>query len=97
MKKISFYFNQRKNNTLSLTELTQEDPAGNDDERVKEYVGTAMGRVLTIFELSQTYITGNIDSEGDQTCELYLDFVISGKYGGPTVEKSLFNYSVCIN
>lgn len=76
--------------------LWEEDPAGNDDEHVKQYVGYITNKTITSIQLNKTITPGAIDSAGDQTCELYLKFGSSGQYG-LTIEKSLFNYQVCMN
>lgn len=87
----SWYFSS---GTLWIN-LWEEDPAGNDDEHVKEYIGSITNKTITNIYLNRTITPGAIDSAGDQTCELYLKFGSSGKYG-LTIEKSLFNYQVCM-
>ncbi len=77
-------------------DLYEEDPPGNDDEHVKSYVGFITNRTITSLSLMATHVRGNIDSAGDQKCELYLKFGSSGQYG-LTIEKSLFNYQICMN
>ena len=76
--------------------MYEEDPPGNDDEHVKSYVGFITNRTITSLSLMATHVRGNIDSAGDQKCELYLKFGSSGQYG-LTIEKSLFNYKICMN
>lgn len=77
-------------------DLFEEDPAGNDDEHVKSYIGWITNKTITSIVLDGTVTPGNIDSVGDQTCELYLRMVSSGQYG-KSIEKSLFNYNICMN
>ncbi|MDD2377709.1 MAG: hypothetical protein PHD10_02750 [Bacilli bacterium] len=78
--------------------LWEDDPPGNDDERVKAYYGLFYNRVVTDFYLDYTSITGNIDSEGDQTCELYLVFEgITGECCNIPVRATLFDYNICMN
>ncbi|MDD2435563.1 MAG: hypothetical protein PHO63_04840 [Bacilli bacterium] len=88
---------QPSSGTIVHGHLWEDDPVGNPDERVKYYIGWFEGRVLTDFWLQETYITGNIDSEGDQTCELYMTFFISGTYGDPPIPQGLFYYNQCMN
>lgn len=81
-------------------ELYEDDPAGNDDERVKEYVAHLNGRVISSVEIYRTYITGNIDSQGDQTCELYIRTQISQNASGSiytAIPQGMFNYRLCMN
>jgi len=83
--------------TVVYGSLYEEDPPGNPDELVKSYIGWFSGRVLTDFTLQTTNTPGNIDSEGDQTCELYMTFYISGTYGGTAIPERLFDYNMCMN
>ena len=76
--------------------LYEEDPPGNPDELVKTYYGSVVNKTITSITLSSVDTPGNIDSVGDQTCELYLQFYSSGKYGA-SIEKSLFNRQICMN
>lgn len=76
--------------------LFEEDPPDyKPDEYVKEYVGYVTNRTITSIELNRIMTYGNIDSEGDQNCELYLEFGSSGFFGR-SIEKSLFNYQICM-
>lgn len=78
--------------------LWEEDPPGNDDERVKQYLGQYYNRVITTFYLNYTSIAGNIDSEGDQTCELYLMFEgTTGTCCNKPIKSTLFDYNICMN
>lgn len=83
--------------TVVYGSLYEEDPPGNPDELVKTYTGRFSGRVLTDFTLQLINTPGNIDSEGDQTCELYMTFYISGTYGGTAIPERLFDYNMCMN
>lgn len=77
--------------------LNEEDPPEyKPDELVKKYAGLFTGRTLTEFVLLNTVTPGNIDSEGDQTCELYMTFNIAGN-GTRPVPQGLFSYSICMN
>lgn len=77
--------------------LWEEDPDGDDDELVKYYIGRFKGRVLNEFFLQETIRPGIIDSQGDQNCELYMTFSISGTTGGSPIPQGLFYYSICMN
>lgn len=77
--------------------MEDDPPAYEPDERVKYYIGFFTGRVLTDFQLNKTITPGNIDSEGDQTCELYMNFSISGTTGGTPIPQGLFYYGICMN
>ncbi|MBR3523980.1 MAG: hypothetical protein IKN87_04815 [Bacilli bacterium] len=85
-------------NTVVHGDLMEWDPQEYaPNETVKHYYGTFTGRTLTNFYLSSTVTPGNIDSEGDQTCELYMDFSISGFNGGTPIPQGLFYYGICMN
>lgn len=76
--------------------LKEDDPEGNTDETVKNYVLYGWNR--TISEISYTTVTaGNIDSQGDQTCELYLQMCTSGTCCNREVRATLFDYQICMN
>lgn len=76
-------------------ELWEEDYSGGDD-RVKRYVGFIENKVITEIRLLDIYIANAaIDSVGDNRAELYLTFVSSGQQG-LSIEKSLFNYKICM-
>lgn len=77
-------------------DLYEEDPPGNADEHVKKYAGITENKTIVEFRLIETLEYDNIDSEGDSVCELYLTFYSSG-YQGYTIDKSLFNYKICMN
>ncbi|MCI9434921.1 MAG: hypothetical protein HFI86_06605 [Bacilli bacterium] len=83
--------------TVLYGDLMEEDPGDNPDEKVKEYRGYFNGRVLTDINLSRTVTPGIIDSQGDQTCELYMRFSISGVPGGPAIPAGLFYYNICMD
>ena len=76
--------------------LKEDDPDGNQDENVKRYQG--VGRNRTISTISYWVLNdGNIDSQGDQTCELYLQMCTSGYCCNREVRASLFDYQICMN
>lgn len=84
--------------TIVSAWLIEDDPpASEPDERVKSYIGTFTGRTLTDFYLLNTITPGAIDSAGDQTCELYMAFSITGMDGGTPIPAGLFYYSMCMN
>lgn len=82
--------------TVVWVELYEEDPPGDDDEWVKEYAGFFSGKVLTEFRLVKTIRPGIIDSQGDQNCEFYMTFSLSGYTGGPEIPEGLFDYQMCM-
>lgn len=77
--------------------LMEEDPGDDADERVKEYHGRFNGRVLTDIYLDSTITPGIIDSQGDQNCELYMKYSISGVPGGKPIDAGLFYYNICMD
>ena len=84
--------------TIVHAYLVEDDPPSSEpDERVKYYIGFFSGRVLTDFRLQVTITPGNIDSTGDQTCELYMLFSISGWTGEPAIPQGLFYYNICMD
>lgn len=52
--------------------LMESDVDPNEDDLVKTYVGTIEQRTLTKIKYRDTTTTGNIDSSGDNTVELYI-------------------------
>ena len=67
--------------------LYEDDPpASEPDEKVKYYQASVINRVITRIDMHTQYMTiQNIDSAGDQTCELYIRFSSSGESGGPWI------------
>ncbi len=84
-------------NPVIWVDLYEEDPPGNADEHVKAYAVRYFNRVVSDVVITDVYETGNIDSEGDQTCELYLTFVISGECCYIPFQATIFDYNVCMN
>ena len=85
------------NNPVIWVDLFEEDPPGNADEKVKSYAVRYFNRVISDVVITDVYETGNIDSEGDQTCELYLSFVISGNCCNIPFQATIFDYNICMN
>lgn len=76
-------------------DLMEGDPEGNEDELVKQYAVRIIGRTATDAQLIRTVTAGLIDSEGDKKAELYLRMVSGGRQG-LSIEKSMFNYQICM-
>lgn len=84
------------NRTIKIR-LYEDDPAPNEDELVKTYTGRFTGNKLVSYELTTTHKTGNIDSAGDRTVELYVAKElkqISGDRAGTNGELYYFKLSV---
>lgn len=77
--------------------LVEDDPAAYEpDEEVKRYEGYISAYHGVEWILTNTYVKGNIDSSGDQTCELYMKFKQTDNYNQP-LEDNLFRYTMCMN
>lgn len=88
-------YNQWEQTGQVFADLYEIDPPGNDDEHVKLYtLSFYPDGFLSQIEVT-TYITGNIDSSGDQTCELSLRMKSSGIPGG-TTPANIFTFNVCM-
>ncbi len=83
--------------TVLYGDLMEEDPGDDADEKVKDYRGYFNGRVLTDIVLNNTITSGIIDSQGDQNCELYMRYSISGVAGADPIPAGLFHYNICMN
>lgn len=79
--------------------LYEEDPPGNDDERVKTYKGYNDGYNLIAWSLVSIDNSGKIDSTGDQNCELYMKFKIETIDASPfnIMRSNLFKYTMCMS
>lgn len=79
--------------------LYEDDPADSEpDELVKKYIFRVINRVITEAYLLDTPTPGNIDSTGDQTCELYLQIGgLTGQCCYIPMEKTVFDYNICMN
>lgn len=73
-----------------------EADVNNADDHVKSYVGWITNKTITSIDVLKVITSGAIDSSGDNQAELYLTFYSSGYYGY-SIEKSLFNYKICMN
>lgn len=80
-------------------ELWEEDPAGNDDEKVKTYKGYNSGYTLMTWTYLGITTSGLIDGSGDQTCELYMRFKIELIDASPytIMDSDLFKYTMCMS
>ena len=78
--------------------LYEEDPPGNEDERIKRYFFIVRNKVVDEVRLDGTYTMGAIDSAGDQTCELYLLFEgATGTCCNRPINNSVLDYNICMN
>ncbi len=75
-----------------------EEDVLNADDKVKTYRGYNNGYNVISWELMEVNNSGKIDSDGDQTCELYMNFRIEDVENGPIriMRLDLFKYSLCI-
>ena len=79
--------------------LYEDDPPSSEpDELVKKYLFRVINRVITDAYLLNTFTPGNIDSTGDQTCELYLQIGgLTGQCCNIPMQKTVFDYNICMN
>ncbi len=75
--------------------LYEDDEEPNPDDLVKRYELHYIETGYMDYVRYHTYDTGNIESEGDQGCELYLKFQSGGRQGR-TTPANLFTYQVCM-
>ncbi len=79
--------------------LMEHDEYPNDHDLAKLYYGTNTGYDLMQWGLIDK-IEGNLDSEGDQTCELYMKFRLREPLAQNNVEyfpDDMFRYTVCVD
>ncbi len=78
-------------------QLMESDPAEyKPDEIAKTYLGTNTG--LDVMDWNRTYRnTANLDSVGDQTCELYMRFRVTKPLAqNGSFEPDMFRYTICV-
>lgn len=75
-----------------------EYDVANSDDHVKTYTWTFKGRALDSVTIT-THLTGNIESSGDNTAELYMKFLTTKISGDPSGTKtgSYFTYAMGMN
>ncbi len=75
-----------------------EHDVSNSDDYVKTYTWTFKGRALNEVTITKR-ITGNIESSGDNTAELYMKFLTTKVSGDPSGTKtgSYFTYAMGMN
>ena len=72
--------------------LYENDQAPNEDEIIKRYQAVYADSECYKVIVGDIFTTGVLDSTGDQTCELIMDFVMSGHYYGPRIESTILTY-----
>lgn len=102
----SVYFNRTANlpsdfvsndNRYLKGVLMEDDASPNADDQIKTYTCHFEGRRLGDCDVS-IHGSGNIDSAGDKTVELYLKFLLPYAYGDPSYGTgSFFDYIVSVS
>lgn len=80
--------------------LMENDTDPSDaDEKAKYYVGYNSGSVIPQWNMIEKF-GGNLDSAGDQTCELYMKFRLSEPLANNNYEyfpEDMFRYTICMD
>lgn len=78
--------------------LMESDLGSNPDDKAKKYYGYNNGYNLMRWELKEKW-DGNLDSAGDQTCELYMKFRIKDPLADNNqyFDSDMFRYTICMN
>ncbi len=79
--------------------LMEDDEAPNEDDPVKSYYGHNDGNGISWYG-PETLDNGNLDSVGDNVCELYVKFRITPKLSGNNsqyFEDGLVRYTICMD
>lgn len=102
---MSVYFNDEAGSYFSTIGFTLEaylmehDEAPNEDDKAKLYYGVNTGYDLMKWSVIQVF-GGNLDSAGDQTCELYVKFRLKeplAQNNFQYLEEDMFRYTVCVD
>lgn len=106
-KNISVYFDlgnyyfQLPRNVFVEGILMEDDEDPNEDDPVKRYYGSTEAGVWGMnWTMDGILDNGNIDSAGDQTCELYMKFRLTDVIAENPSEyypDDAFRYTICID
>ncbi len=80
--------------------LMEDDEHPNEDDPVKLYYGHSSGTSGWSWSKPEILDYGNLDSAGDQTCELYVKFRVHPKLASNNVEyfkQGLIRYTICMD
>lgn len=80
--------------------LMEEDEDPNPDDFAKSYEGIIYKRWSYDSWERKEVQSGNLDSAGDQKCELYMKFRLTGTTFAQTsayLPSDLFRYTICVN
>lgn len=83
------------NNRKVIITLMEKDGLFNGDDEVKVYTGGFTGRTMSSIVLSNTKISGNIESSGDHKSELYIRTYINKHSNDSGITRSFFDYQLC--
>lgn len=84
------------NDRVITFKLMEQDGILSNDDLVKTYTGTFVGKTLDSISLTNTNASGNIEAEGDHVSELYLQSYFTKHASDPTTaSRSFFDYQLC--
>lgn len=84
------------NDRIITFKLMEKDGILSNDDLVKTYTGTFIGRTLDAIRLTTTNMPGNIEAEGDSTSELYLrSYFLKHSEDPSSKTRSFFDYQLC--
>ncbi len=78
----------------------EEDADPNEDDPVKKYYGYSNGISGWDWSGPDVLDGGNLDSAGDQTCELYMKFRVNPKLASNNslnFDYGLIRYTICVD
>lgn len=102
---MSVYFNDEAGYYFSTFKFTieaylmEDDEFPNEDDKAKLYYGLNTGYDVMKWNLEHEY-SGNLDSAGDQTCELYMKFRLTEPFAPNDYqyfEEDMFRYTICVD
>lgn len=79
--------------------LMEEDAPGNEHDLAKVYLGANSGSSGLSWSVIRA-VDGNLDSAGDQTCELYMKFRLTKPLAYNNFEyfdDDMFRYTICMD
>lgn len=100
---MSVYFDSGSygaNSTFNIEAyLMEEDQDPNEDDRAKYYIGyNNPYKYADIQWRPVESYPGNLDSAGDQTCELYMKFrIVESRQIIDYFDDDLFRYTICVD
>lgn len=84
------------NDRIITFKLMEKDGILSNDDLVKTYTGTFIGKTLDAIKLTTVNMPGNIEAEGDSKSELYLrSYFLKHSEDPSSNSRSFFDYQLC--